>query len=383
MIELKTMRIAIADDVESMCKSIRGMLKVLGYGQTYHFAYNGQDALKIIRENEIDLLILDLNMPLMSGVEALEIIREDRTLREMPVIMVSADANREMVAEAGESEIDAYILKPLTIKSLGDKIKRVVAMVNNPTPMVTHLKRARAFKEDGHLDGALAEAKLALKADIHSSRPPREIGSLYYDMGNLAKAEKWLLKASKMNKLDVFACHMLGEIYLKGDQIEKATTYFQKAMAVSPRHVTRGINFGKALVQKGLFKKAAKVFDRAIVLSNSDTTLMETVATFCNENTFYTYAVSLLENILQAQSDRNDIRIQLGTVFDTMGKPRKAVKCFLKAEEMDSANLEIKFHLATSYLTARHLLRADQVLRNILRIDSDNDRARKLLKKCV
>jgi len=377
------MRVAIADDVESMCKSIRGILKVLGYGRTFDFAHNGADALEIVRENKIDLLILDLNMPVMTGVEALEIIREDRDLREMPVIMVSADANREMVAEAGESEIDAYILKPLTVKSLGDKIERVVAMVNDPTPMVTHLKRARSFKEDGHLHAALAEAKLAMSADLQSSKPPREIGSLHHDMGNLAKAEKWLLKAAKMNNFDVFACHLLGEIYLKRDQIEKATTYFEKAMAVSPRHVERGINFGKALAQKGLFKKAAKAFDRAIALADSDPKLTETVATFCIENKVYTYAVSLLEGLLQDQSDRNDIRIQLGTVFEAMGKPLKAVNWFVKAEEKDTTNLEIKFHIATNYLAARRLLRADQVLRNILRIDPDNERARVLLKKCV
>ena len=101
MIELSTMTVVIADDIESMCKSIRGMMKVLGYGRTFFLAHNGADALKIIREQPVDLLIVDWNMPIMNGVQVLEQIREDEDLRDLPVIMVTAQANRDMVAEAG------------------------------------------------------------------------------------------------------------------------------------------------------------------------------------------------------------------------------------------------------------------------------------------
>lgn len=101
-------------------------------------------------------------------------IREDRDLRNIPVIMITAEANREYVAEVAESEIDAYILKPLTIKVLDDKISLVVEKANNPPPMVVHLKRAMVCEEQDDIDAAVKEAELAMDAEPKSSRPVRE-----------------------------------------------------------------------------------------------------------------------------------------------------------------------------------------------------------------
>ncbi|MBW1763640.1 MAG: tetratricopeptide repeat protein, partial [Deltaproteobacteria bacterium] len=55
------------------------------------------------------------------------------------------------------------------------------------------------------------------------------------------------MKAADTNKLDVIAFHYLGEIYISQKNIEKASYYLDKAMEISPRHIDRGINFGKTL----------------------------------------------------------------------------------------------------------------------------------------
>lgn len=114
---------------------------------------------------------MDWNMPEMTGVELLNRIRENRELRDMPVVMVTAEANREIVAEAAESDIDAYILKPFTTKSMGDKILGVIEKANNPPLMSLHLKKARDLEEKGDVAGAIEEAMLAMEADPQSSKP--------------------------------------------------------------------------------------------------------------------------------------------------------------------------------------------------------------------
>ena len=126
MIDLKRMSVLIADDMANMCRSIRSMLKVLNYGSVFRFATNGFEALTRLQNDPMDLAIVDWNMPNMTGSELLSHIREDRRYRDMPVVMVTAEANREIVAEAAESDIDAYILKPLTARALADKISIAV-----------------------------------------------------------------------------------------------------------------------------------------------------------------------------------------------------------------------------------------------------------------
>lgn len=93
-------------------------------------------------------------------------------------------------------------------------------------------------------------------------------------------AEKWFLKAAQMNKLDVFAFHGLGEIYLDRNDINKAALCFEKAMKVSPRHISRGVHFGKILIQKGMMDRAEKVLDKAIELSGHSQQLIEELVSF-------------------------------------------------------------------------------------------------------
>jgi CheY-like chemotaxis protein len=383
MIDIKKMSVAIVDDIESMCKSIRGMLKVLDFGGNFFYGYNGRDALDIVRENEIDLLIMDWNMPVMSGIEALGHIRDDDRLRELPVVMITAEANREMVAQAAESEIDAYILKPLTVKAFGDKITWLVDSVNNPPPMIAHLKKARACKESGDVENALKELKAAMKADPNSSRPLRDIGLHYLERKNLEAAEKYLLKAAGMNRYDVFAFHNLGELYLIKNDIDLAAKFFEKAMQVSPRHVTRGIYFAKALIKKGIYEKAEKTFDKALSLSNYDSVLMEDVADYCMKNKVHEYAIRTFEAILRKHPERTDIMMKLGITLTKAGKPKEALIYFFKIEKREPDNLALKFHMAHCFIDINQMYRAEKALRDILEIDPDNVNAREILKSFI
>lgn len=383
MVPYEEMSILIVDDIEGMCKSIRGMLKVMRFGRTYRFAHDGKEALKIIREVPVDLIISDWNMPGMTGVEMLEEIREDLALRDIPVVMVTAEANREIVAEAAESEIDAYILKPLTVRALSDRITAVLEKANNPPPMVRHLKKARLLKESGDLDAAIAETRLALKADPKSSRPLRELGSLYYEKKEIDTAEKWLIKAARMNPLDVFACHLLGEIYLQRNDIANAADWFEKAMKISPRHISRGIYFGKALIQRGMMARAEKVLDKVIDLSGYSQPLVEEIVSYCMAHKAYRYAIKLLLELVRFEPNRVDWLCLLGAAHEQIEEWLNALKFYLSALEIDRENTKLKLHMAKLYSRIGHTLRADIMLRDVLRAEPQNHEARELLKQNI
>lgn len=381
MIDFNEMTVLIVDDAPLMCKSIRGMLKVLQYGKTFYFANNGLEAWNILKKEAIDLAIVDWNMPVMNGGELLGRIRNCRELRDMPFVMVTAEANREIVAETAESDIDAYILKPLTAKSMGERILNVIEKANNPPRMAYHLKRSRDHEDTGDIDAAIQEAEMAMAADQKSSRPVRELGYLFFKKNDLEKAKKWLLKAAKMNDLDVFAFHYLGELYLKENKIEKALNCFEKAMSISPRHVSRGITFGKILVQKNMLNKAVEIFNKAIELSDNVLAMTETVADFCLQNGMYEYAIELFSFILDNIPTRYDIMLKLGNANEKLGKHADSLRYFIEAGKKDKDNIDIKNHVAKNYIELEQVIRAEQVLRSVLDIDPENQEAKALLRQ--
>ena len=383
MIDSGKMSVLIVDDALSMCRSIQKMLKVIGYGEKYEFAIDGKDALNILRNSRIDLVLLDYNMPVMTGGELLSRIREDRKLKDIPVIMVTGQTYKDYVAEAAESEIDAYILKPLTIKLLEEKISYVIDKVNNPPPMYRHLKKAAMCDERGDIDGARAEAERARAEKPKASRPVRELGYYYFKKNDVKKAEKLFLEAVEVNNLDVFAFHHLGSIYLKQNNIEKALHYLDKAMKISPRHVSRGIDFGKTLTYKNMVSEAEKVFDQALKFSGYDPILVEEVADFCIDHGVYEYAAELLEATIKSKTKRWDLIVKLGKVYEQLGNLEKAVHYFTKADGLDKGNIDIKLHIGRNYLAMGKPMWAEMALKEILDINENHSEAEKLLKMCL
>jgi CheY-like chemotaxis protein len=383
MIDIGKMSILIVDDALSMCRSIQKMLKVIGYGEKYEFAIDGKDALNILQNSRIDLVLLDYNMPVMTGGELLSRIREDRKLKDIPVIMVTGQTYRDYVAEAAESEIDAYILKPLTIKLLEEKISHVIDKANNPPPMYQHLKNAAVCDERGDIEGAIAEAECARVENPKSSRPVRELGYYYFKKNDLKKAEKLFLEAAEMNNLDVFAFHHLGSIYLKQNDLEKALHYLDKAMRISPRHVSRGIDFGKTLTYKNRISEAEKVFDQALKFSGYDPMLVEEVVDFSIDHGVYEYAAELLEATIKRKTKRWDMIVKLAKVYEQLGNLEKAVHYFIKADGLDKGNIDIKLHIGRNYLAMGKPMWAEMALKEILEINENHSEAEKLLKMCL
>jgi CheY-like chemotaxis protein len=382
-IDIKNMTVLVVDDVPLTCKLVRKLMKTLGFGETFHFANNGQQALSILTEEKIDLVLMDYNMPEMNGVEALSRIRENRKLRDIPVIMITAQALSDYVAEVGESDIDAYILKPINVKVLEEKVIAVIDKANNPPPMVYHLKKARQYEDEGDLLKAVEEARLAMEADPSVTRPIRELGYYYLKMGQYKVAEKWLLKAAKLNPLDVFSCHHLGELYMKKNNFNKAEYYFDNAMKISPRHLSRCINFGKTLIRMKRFEKAMRVFERAFNLPDSTSELREEIADFCLNRGAHEYAIKLLEESLKDEPQRSDLLQKMALAMEKLGDISQAIPFLARASNLDRDNDDIKIKLATYYLAIKKPLMAEQPLKTILKSNPGHQGARDLLRQCL
>lgn len=118
------MRILVVDDFATMRRIIKNLLHDLGFDNITE-ADNGVNALNTLKNQRIDFMILDWSMPEMDGLTLLKKVREDENLKNLPILMVTAEARKEMIIEAAKAGVNGYIVKPFTANTLQEKINQV------------------------------------------------------------------------------------------------------------------------------------------------------------------------------------------------------------------------------------------------------------------
>ena len=91
-------------------------------------ANNGEEALMILNEKKVlpDIILLDLNMPKMNGIEFLTILKNDNHLKYIPTIILTTSINRKDVLKCYEIGISGYIIKPLKYEDYVDRVEKIL-----------------------------------------------------------------------------------------------------------------------------------------------------------------------------------------------------------------------------------------------------------------
>jgi two-component system chemotaxis response regulator CheY len=120
----KDIKILVVDDFSTMRRIIKNLLKELGLTNVVE-ADDGATALPILKAGGIEFLITDWNMPTMTGIDLLKHVRSDPNLRDIPVLMVTAEAKREQIITAAQAGVNGYVVKPFTAAVLKEKIDKI------------------------------------------------------------------------------------------------------------------------------------------------------------------------------------------------------------------------------------------------------------------
>lgn len=114
----------VVDDFATMRRIVRTLLKELGF-ENVDEAEDGAVALGKLKSGSFQFVITDWNMPNMNGLELLQAIRADATLKSLPVLMITAEAKKENIVAAAQAGASGYIVKPFTAATLDEKLKRI------------------------------------------------------------------------------------------------------------------------------------------------------------------------------------------------------------------------------------------------------------------
>ena len=118
------MKILVVDDMSTMRRIVKNILKQLGFNNLEE-AENGQEALKKLKADTDGFVVSDWNMPIMMGIDMLRAIRADEKLKTIPVLMVTAEAQKENLMEAVQAGVSNYVVKPFTAETMQEKINKI------------------------------------------------------------------------------------------------------------------------------------------------------------------------------------------------------------------------------------------------------------------
>ncbi|MFN3322373.1 MAG: response regulator [Bryobacteraceae bacterium] len=112
----KAKRILVADDKASSRELVRTMLERSGYAVSE--AADGVEAIELIRREQFDLILLDLQMPALDGFGVLRHVRDDQRLATLPVVALTASAMQGDQEKALAAGFTGYIAKPVSLATL-------------------------------------------------------------------------------------------------------------------------------------------------------------------------------------------------------------------------------------------------------------------------
>jgi len=131
----KNIKFLIVDDFSTMRRIVRNLLKELGFSNVEE-AEDGAVALRKLQNGNYDFVVSDWNMPNMDGLTMLQNLRANEALKNIPVLMVTAEAKKENIVAAAQAGASGYIVKPFTAATLNEKLNKILQNMENSVSAV-------------------------------------------------------------------------------------------------------------------------------------------------------------------------------------------------------------------------------------------------------
>ncbi|RME63832.1 MAG: response regulator [Nitrospirae bacterium] len=124
----KVKNILIIDDSESTRRFVRTILEDLSEEIVVHEATTGLEALKVLPKEDFALIVTDINMPDVNGLELINFVKKTDAFKSIPIIIISTERSEEDVKRGLSLGADAYITKPFRPEDITEKVKNILGL---------------------------------------------------------------------------------------------------------------------------------------------------------------------------------------------------------------------------------------------------------------
>jgi putative two-component system response regulator len=242
---MRAAKVLIVDDYEPNLSGLRQLLELAGYSVLT--ASNGEDALRVVNDERPDLVLLDVIMPGISGVDVCAALKRDAATRLTPVVLISASQQRDMRIAGLDAGADDFLNKPIDPDELFTRVrsllrlKRVTDELESAEALFLTLGRvieARDPCTEGHCE-RLAEYATALGEALHLERHDLEAlqrGAFLHDIGKIAIPDRVLLKQGRLTAAEYA---LMQQHPVIGDQLCATVRSFEPVRPIVRHHHER------------------------------------------------------------------------------------------------------------------------------------------------
>ncbi len=365
----------VVDDESSMRKTVSNMLTRMGF-KNIITAVDGKEAFIIIQTSKIDLVVCDINMPEMTGLELFKTVRENQKYSNIIFIFVTAEIRRHTVARAAEEGGAAYIIKPFVMATLEDKISAVLNKKFKPSSLETHLKNFQRYLESRDLQIAEDELKKASELLPDSPTIIYNFGQLAIAKGETDQAIEFFKESIAKKPLFVKAYDAIAKIHEDRVDVESAIKYYEAAHEISSSNTDRliilsklykkagkteraenilkdavsdvrqdistsGHLMGEMYLAKNENEKAIEVLMKAHKKNPSDTSIIQSLAEAHRKLGQQEQAIEKYREILKITPNNADTHYNMGKTYLEIGDKKKAIEAIKKAWELNPSSKEI------------------------------------------
>jgi tetratricopeptide (TPR) repeat protein len=343
------------------------MLQHLGVKGDIQEAGDGQEAWEVLQERTFDLVVCDINMPRMNGLELLRHLRATPRYHTTPFLMISGEVSEDFVAASAESEVDGYLLKPFKIDSLEGRLRSIIMHRYRPSRGEILFRKANdlllkgacrealtvlakltepPFRQQAKVLNLMGECHLSLGSEEDAAacftkaleinpqylKAYQNLAALRESQGDLASARGYLEEARKLSPLNPERLLALGQLCLKDGAPEEARQFLEEAWRfgqyVPP---ARRSEMAETFLAAGLNQVAEELFRQAIDDSPGDAHLYNRLGVALRRQQKHQQALEYYQQALQLDPRNEKVHFNLGVLYFDLGDRDKALKAFKTA----------------------------------------------------
>ena len=386
------LNVLVVDDMPAIRRMLRQMLQHLGVKGDIQEAGDGQEAWEALQERPFDLVVCDINMPRMNGLDLLRHLRNSPQYQTTPFLMISGEVSEDIIAASAESEVDGYLLKPFKIDSLEGRLRSIIMHRYQPSRGETLFRKAKELL----LGGRPSEALLVVEKLIHPpfrklAKVMNLMGECYRFLGsqdeavacfnqaielnpkylkayqnlaavmeaqdNLAAARGYLEEARKLSPLNPERLYSLGQLCLKDKALEQAKQYLEESWRIGPYvPAARRSEMAETFLAAGLNQVAEELFLQAIDTAPHDVHLYNRLGVALRRQQKHRQALDYYQQALKLDPKNEKVHFNLGVLYFDLGekaKAREALRVALKLRPDFTEALDfLQRHFATDGLAA-------------------------------
>jgi tetratricopeptide (TPR) repeat protein len=298
-------------------KTLRQMLGTIGF-KYIDEVKDAPTAWETIRRINPGIVIAQWDMPEMSGIALLKLIRADSEYTETPVVLCTSEITKADVVKAGETGVNSILIEPMSIENLESKIHIIMEFEMSPTT-----KKAKTFMAKGDLylreerfESALKEYTKVLDV-LESAEVYYNIGYIKTAKGEYDEALAAFRKATQINQMFAKAFKAMADVYVKMGNKDMAEKYLQMA--------------GDIFLEREMHESAESVFNEILQLKPDTINVYNSLGILYRRQNRLEESIKLYQKAIKINPHDENIHFNMGRVYLDMDNAQMAKKCFVNA----------------------------------------------------